>query len=153
MPNQALGDLGKPNETSETGVVRFTTHDTPSNGVEKKSSKPRKPTYSEDFGRFWAAFPAGRKKSKGVAWKSWTRARDRAPAAEIISAAIEYAASDEGRGEFCKMPSTWLNGDCWEDDRAAWGTPGAKESQADYWARQVAEAEAEAELEKRNGTK
>lgn len=38
----------------------------------------------------------------------------------LAAAAEEYAASPEGNGQFVKMPSTWLNGECWDDERVAW---------------------------------
>ena len=80
--------------------------------------------YSEDFECFWSVFPKARKKSKGTAWRAWKKAIRLASAQDIIAAAGEYALSSEGRGEFCKMPSTWLNGRCWQDDRQAWSRSG-----------------------------
>ena len=38
----------------------------------------------------------------------------------LIRRAGEYAESDEGNGEYVKMPSSWLNQSCWEDDPQAW---------------------------------
>lgn len=77
--------------------------------------------YSDDFLAFWDVFPQGRRKSKGAAWKSWQKSIKRTKPKVIIEAAREYATSDEGRGQFVKMPSTWLNNECWLDDRVAWG--------------------------------
>lgn len=74
----------------------------------------------DSFESFWQAFPTGRKRDKGGARKAWQSAIKKRPAADIIAAASEYAASDQGRGEFVKMPSSWLNGECWTDDRDAW---------------------------------
>lgn len=96
-----------------------------------KEARAKSSEYSQSFLRFWDAFPKGRKKSKGAAWKAWNSAVSslfynknlvsKDAAQEIlINAAREYAMSDEGRGEYVKMPSTWLNGRCWEDDREAW---------------------------------
>ena len=76
--------------------------------------------YSPPFESFWAAFPEGRKKAKGTAFKAWKATIKKVSPELLIAAAVEYAASNEGRGEFVKMPSTWLNGECWNDDRAAW---------------------------------
>src|SRR3990167_317280 len=77
-------------------------------------------TYSTDFLKFWVGFPDGRKKSKGAAWKSWQAAIKLADVETIVTKAGEYAMSAEGRGDYVKMPSTWLNQRCWEDDPAAW---------------------------------
>jgi uncharacterized protein YdaU (DUF1376 family) len=74
----------------------------------------------DEFELFWKVFPSGRKKSKGRARTAFLKAAAKIPAATIIDAATEYAASDEGCGRFVKMPETWLNGECWTDDRDAW---------------------------------
>lgn len=75
------------------------------------------------FDRFWNAFPKRRRTGKGKAREAWKKALKKSDAETLISAAAEYAASDVGQGEFAKMPSSWLNGECWTDEREAWGTP------------------------------
>lgn len=72
------------------------------------------------FDDFWAAYPPGRKTSKGKARESWMVAVQKEPAERIIAAAKHYATTPDGKGQFVKMPSTWLNQECWDDDRAAW---------------------------------
>lgn len=79
------------------------------------------------FSRFWKSFPSIRKTGKRKAQEAFAKACKRADAETIIAAAAEYAASEVGRGEFCKGPTPWLNGDCWLDDRAAWN-PSPKSS-------------------------
>lgn len=88
---------------------------------------------SQAFEEFWKVFPPGRKKSKGTAREAFFKAVKKTTAAEIIAAAEQYAGSQVGKGEFVKMPSSWLNQECWNDDREAWwnrdaaGAPVAKE--------------------------
>lgn len=82
----------------------------------------------DSFEQFWAAFPPGRKKSKARARAAFDKAAKKCEPTEIIRAAAEYAASHEGRGEFVKMPSSWLNGECWADDRNAWKNLGGRSS-------------------------
>ena len=72
------------------------------------------------FEEFWQAFPRGRKQSKPRAREAFVNALAKADAPTIIAAAKAYAASDVGRGQYVKMPSTWLNQECWNDDREAW---------------------------------
>ena len=73
------------------------------------------------FGRFWSAFPRGRKKSIARAREAWHKAIKKVDDPEvIIKAAGEYAVSQVGQGKYVKMPETWLNQECWNDDRAAW---------------------------------
>lgn len=76
--------------------------------------------YSQDFQEFWEIFPRLRRTAKGRAWRAWRVAVHKASPETIIAAAKEYAASEAGRGQFVQMPSTWLNGECWQDDRQAW---------------------------------
>lgn len=73
-----------------------------------------------DFESFWAAYPKGRKKDKAVARAAFAKAIGKTEASVIIAAAAEYAASEVGTGKWVRMPSTWLNGEGWADDRAAW---------------------------------
>lgn len=75
---------------------------------------------SELFERFWQVYPSGRKKSKGAAREAFTKAIGKESAEVIITAARHYAGTPEGKGKYVKMPSTWLNQECWDDDRAAW---------------------------------
>ena len=89
--------------------------------VAEPARRKRNSGYTEDFETFWAVFPGQRKKTKLKAFKAWEKAIKRESIEVIIAAAGEYAASPEGKGDFVKMPETWLNGNCWEDDRRAWG--------------------------------
>jgi hypothetical protein len=72
------------------------------------------------FERFWEFFPSGRKKSKKTAREAFEKALKKVDADVLIQGAIQYGASDEGKGAYVKMPSTWLNQECWDDDRIAW---------------------------------
>lgn len=75
---------------------------------------------NKDFERFWEAFPRGRRTGKGTALKAWGKAVKKTDPEIIIQSAKEYADSPVGRGDYVKMPATWLNGECWNDDRSAW---------------------------------
>lgn len=74
----------------------------------------------EAFERFWRVFPMGRKKGKKKAKDSFLKAIKECEAERIISRAAAYAKSREGQGEYVKMPATWLNQGCWDDDERAW---------------------------------
>lgn len=79
--------------------------------------------YSHDFMVFWNAYPKRRRINKRKAFEAWKAALARGYSANvIIEAAIEYAASAEGQGEFCPGPTPWINGNRWEDDRTPWNT-------------------------------
>lgn len=77
----------------------------------------------QGFERFWDAFPKRRRTAKAKALEAWNRAVKLASPDDLVRAAVEYAESEVGRGEYVKMPSSWLNGQCWLDDRSAWNPP------------------------------
>lgn len=82
--------------------------------------KRKRFSYPKDFEQFWEAYPTGRKTGKKAALKAWEQATRDAEAETIIAAASEYAASDVGRSQYVKGPTSWLNQGCWDDDRSAW---------------------------------
>ena len=69
----------------------------------------------ELFDEFWAAYP--RKTDKGNAKKAWVKAVKKKPAAEIIAAALAYAAT-KPEPKYTAHPTTWLNGERWDDEHA-----------------------------------
>jgi len=86
----------------------------------KQDNKKTGKAYSESFELFWASFPPGRKKGKAAAYVAWSKSVSDIDPDVIIAAAGEYGRSREGQGQYVKMPATWLNQGCWDDDRAAW---------------------------------
>lgn len=90
--------------------------------------------YPVEFERFWSVFPIVRRQAKATAHKAWLsaikrlmveRSIDKAAAIAILQFACEeFAASPAGKGQFCPMPATWLNGGRWDDDRTSWQNNG-----------------------------
>jgi len=67
------------------------------------------------FDEFWAAYP--RKIGKGAARKSFQLATKKAPAEEIIAAAVRFAILRRGKDtDFTPHPSTWLIQGRWGDE-------------------------------------
>lgn len=75
----------------------------------------REPSDAALFDQFWATYP--RKTDKGNAKKAWAKALKKKPAAEIIAAAAAYAAT-KPEPKFTAHPTTWLNGERWDDELA-----------------------------------
>lgn len=70
-----------------------------------------------DFTYWWALYP--RKDEKYPAWRKWLSVRKTTPAEHIIEGCRRYAASIEAlhtERHFIKLPATWLNKRCWEDE-------------------------------------
>lgn len=72
------------------------------------------------FENFWGVFPSGRKQSKSKAREAFRKAIEKIDVPTLLAAAAEYATSPVGQGRFVKMPTTWLNQECWLDDRKSW---------------------------------
>ena len=90
--------------------------------VKAKKSKKRRNDYPDDFEEFWRIYP--RREDKKKAFKVWqTALKNGATADEIIAGAARYAKYRAGEPEqYTKHPSTWLNGDCWENEYSTAGT-------------------------------
>ena len=88
--------------------------------MKAKKSKKRN-DYPDDFEEFWRTYP--RHEDKKKAFKVWqTALKNGATADEIIAGAARYAKYRAGEPEqYTKHPSTWLNGDCWENEYSTAG--------------------------------
>ncbi|PKV95904.1 hypothetical protein ATK30_6837 [Amycolatopsis echigonensis] len=89
-------------------------------GKEKTSSNRRSDGASADskFDEFWSAYPR-REAKRGAHTKFAKAVKDGTPAEEIIAGAKRYAAylARVGRErEKIKIPTTWLNNGCWDDE-------------------------------------
>lgn len=70
-----------------------------------------------DFEAWWLLYP--RRVAKGQARKAYLKARSGADAAILAEGAKRYSAEVSGKDpDFIKHPATWLNGECWSDERA-----------------------------------
>jgi len=83
----------------------------------KSDTKPF--TYDPDFEEWWNAFPVQRRKNKRKAHEIWVklRRRNQLPDQDHMMANITtYAMSAEVREGYAKMPTTFLNQGCFDDD-------------------------------------
>lgn len=125
------------NTEEESKKVRTLFNSPQSDGLQTVNGSNGRAVYSAEFEKFWSLFPSRRKTKKRKAFTDFKKAKKRVDVATLMTAVEEYARSNKGRGEFCQMPSSWLNGDCWEDDRAGWNegtpipTPKRKKTQAE----------------------
>lgn len=112
---------------------------TPAVPVKAKKSKKRN-DYPDDFEEFWRIYP--RHEDKKKAFKVWqTALKNGATADEIIAGAARYAKYRAGEPEqYTKHPSTWLNGDCWENE---YSTAGAGYGSGQYGSRMSPEEAAD----------
>ncbi len=71
--------------------------------------------YSVGFRRFWVAYPI--KKGKATAWGVWKKQKCESLTDVIVESIAAHATHDRDwqRG-FVKHPTTYLKGECWEDE-------------------------------------
>ncbi len=99
----------------------------------KLRPKPKTTSSATDdaFAAFWDAVPKKRKSGKRAARTAYDAAAKRltlrwgAPSPQkahdhLLERMTAFAASPKAQGEFCPMPTTWLNQDRFDDDPAAW---------------------------------
>lgn len=102
----------------EVGISSFVV--THLSSKERGGRKPKiaKQTIDKHFATFWAAYP--RREAKKAAYDKFARLiRDGIPPETLISGARRYAASLAKAGrerEKTKIPTTWLNQGCWDDE-------------------------------------
>lgn len=84
--------------------------------IEPSGNRPsRASTAQTEFDLWWEHYPL--KVSKGAARKAFPRARRKAPIDVLIAGAVAYAEDPSRKPDFTKHPATWLNDECWNDDR------------------------------------
>lgn len=75
-------------------------------------------TYIVDFDEFYSFYP--RKEAKQKALQAYIKARnkgvDKISLLEALKKYNEYIKTNKKEREFVKLPATWLNGGCWEDE-------------------------------------
>jgi hypothetical protein len=90
----------------------------PNTSSHSKPSQKKRSSYSEDFLRFWSAYP--RKVGKGDAWKEYQKVRgDLPPIGELVSIVERHAETEQWTkdgGQFIPHPSRWFKQRRWEDE-------------------------------------
>ena len=85
------------------------------NRTDTEHNKPLS-EYSDEFERFWRIYP--KKTGKGGAYASWKKQK---PKIELVLIALSWQIKSDSwtkeNGQFCPMPSTYLNQRRWEDEQ------------------------------------
>jgi hypothetical protein len=103
-------------------------------------------TYTH-FDQFWGVYP--RRTSKRAAMKAYESALGRSSHDEILAGAIRFANDPNlPQGEFIPYPTTWLNGDRWDDGPLPERTKSKEELQNDARMAEKARLERQRELER-----
>jgi hypothetical protein len=94
--------------TDTAGNLTITTE------LEPQNIKPLN-DINEQFNDFWSVYP--RKKGKGQARKAFEKALEKTDIVTILNGVVAYIENgDMDDPQFIAHPSTWLNGERWEDE-------------------------------------
>lgn len=118
---QALGDWGvsttvttdSPNPQAPIPNPQPSLVDLPADAI-----KPKARADPNAFEAFWEIYP--RREAKGAAKTAWAKAIKVAPVDVILAGARAYrddGARRRSEPKFTKLPATWLNAECWTDER------------------------------------
>lgn len=78
-------------------------------------ARTRESDYQDDFDTWWQEYP--RKESKGQARKAYKAARKKTSAETLLAAIQGQSTRLMSNGvKYCPHPSTWLNGERWNDE-------------------------------------
>lgn len=93
--------------------------------VEGRSLEISKKEMEQEFATWWDLVP--KKIGKGNARAAYEKAvlriaarGDDAPFEFLADRILAFRDSDKAKGEYCPHPATWLNGENYDDDPAAW---------------------------------
>lgn len=140
-------DGGASTEASTREEKRREEIDTPlpPKGAGRARRSRRAVIYTPAFEEAWAAYP--RREGKASAARAYETAVASAATGTILEAVKAFAASPAGRrGRYTPHFATWLNGQRWTDDRAAWEVAGQTDNPRDA-ARAASQAKAASDAE------
>lgn len=99
--------------------------------VAKPKAQSKAVAVPDRFAEFWDAWPSGHKRNRKKTQEIWRRRKLDDMADVIIADVLERAQHDEAwlkdGGKFIPYPTTYLNGDRWEDDYRKAGPTQAQE--------------------------
>ena len=105
-------------------VTNATSHIDNHHTTTNKPSTGARDFVEDDFAKWYEKYP--RKEGRGQAIKAYRSARKKADA-ETISAGLDRYVSlitrNRTERRFIKLPASWLNGECWDDDLGPGNTP------------------------------
>lgn len=84
---------------------------------EPEVEAPAAQSLDDDFEDWYSGYPV--KKSKGAAKRAYRGARKKVDAATLLTARDAFVRLMDAQRvdkQYIKHPSTWLNGECWEDE-------------------------------------
>ncbi|MDJ0319776.1 hypothetical protein [Pseudarthrobacter sp. PS3-L1] len=84
------------------------------NRVTVDQKRKTSPATQDDFFDWYVDYP--RKEARAAAERAYTKARTRATQEQLIEGTRRYREDPNREPAFTKLPATWLNGGCWDDE-------------------------------------
>lgn len=121
---RAAVDPGRDTPTPRASDAYPPGRDTPTkDSISKDSTEERSKDLLPEFEAFWKVYPI--RVGKGTALTAFTKARKKAPLAEILAGAERYRNDPNRTDGYTKHPSTWLNSQGWLDEALPSKVPSA----------------------------
>lgn len=117
IPSNRGGELPEPEPPVAVGVPKIgRARGTKKwEGEDETTRRTTTPPSPSGFDAWWDVWP--KKQGKGTARTAYARALKKIPEEELLSKTRSWvAAKPYSDMKFCPMPSTWLNGERWDDD-------------------------------------
>ena len=108
-----LNNINNNRDTAKLSKVQID----PPNKKKRRKSEPGRPTYTEDFARFWENYP--RKEAKKLAIKAFEKAKLTTDVNKIIEGAKKYAEFVKTHGiesRYILLAHNWLKQERWNDE-------------------------------------
>jgi len=96
--------------------------------------------YSADFEKVWALYPL--KRDKKAAGKAFIKASKTAGIGLLVAAVVRYRDDPNREPRFTKHFSSWLNGECWDDEPIPSRATNAKPTTSDKMRSTIEQAQA-----------
>lgn len=121
LPKKARNDADSTPELFEIAEPSREVRETPAPGTEEQRNrgtedkkKPRPVIGPDEFIDWYLLYP--RKEGRGQAERAYIKARQFATAEQLEAGVRRYASDPNREQQYTKLPATWLNGKCWDDD-------------------------------------
>ena len=115
----------EPSENHQLSLIEPPSPPKPPEGGDAKANGVKATTgYTDDFERFWQAWPRFRRERKVAAFKAWKKVIKTTDPEHVIERAGAYCRVvskwDKKDRQFVPHPSTWLNDGGYDDEPDAW---------------------------------
>lgn len=137
-PSVNPSPVGPGNPSPDPSPAPYSLLPTPYTSTPDTPARPG--AYSADFEKVWALYPV--KRDKKAAAKAFPKAAKTAGMDRLVSGIVSYRDDPNRDPRFTKHFSSWLNGECWEDEPIRASSGPAKQTTSDKMRNTIERAQA-----------